>query len=288
MKRILSIVVLVFMFSILFTLLCSFAEERITLTTYYPAPYGVYRELRTNGIAVGSNYRYDPEELADGVIIVEVSAGIGTVDPLSMLSVAGGATIGSNYTAIVAPADGLLVEGSTGIGTDAPASMLSVAGGATVGENYTSTAAPAEGLLVAGDVGIGTDTPASKLSVAGGATVGGGYAATAAPGSNSLLVEGRVGIGTDAPGVYDGRQTRLDVDGYQATRDVWLKDQDRWASEVSITCTWTGWRVIDVGTICGFGFWCDQYQNGIRMYCDDGSVTAVDNFGQTCVRCESR
>ena len=30
-----------------------FAEESITITTYYPSPYGVYNELQTNKFAVG-------------------------------------------------------------------------------------------------------------------------------------------------------------------------------------------------------------------------------------------
>ena len=112
MKKILSIFIIVFMFSIFFNLLYSFAEERITLTTYYPAPYGIYREMRANGLAVGSGYRYVPEILTDGVLIVEVSAGIGTDIPVSMLTVAGGATVGSNYAATAAPANSLSVEGS--------------------------------------------------------------------------------------------------------------------------------------------------------------------------------
>jgi hypothetical protein len=31
----------------------TFAEESITITTYYPSPYGVYNELQTNKFAVG-------------------------------------------------------------------------------------------------------------------------------------------------------------------------------------------------------------------------------------------
>ena len=32
---------------------CSFAQEDITITTYYPSPYGVYNELQSNKMAVG-------------------------------------------------------------------------------------------------------------------------------------------------------------------------------------------------------------------------------------------
>ena len=36
-----------------FGVLCCFAEESITITTYYPSPYGSYNELQTNKLAVG-------------------------------------------------------------------------------------------------------------------------------------------------------------------------------------------------------------------------------------------
>ncbi len=32
-----------------------FAEESITITTYYPSPYGVYNQLQTNTLGVGDN-----------------------------------------------------------------------------------------------------------------------------------------------------------------------------------------------------------------------------------------
>ncbi|MDD5568157.1 MAG: hypothetical protein PHY88_03010, partial [Candidatus Omnitrophica bacterium] len=33
-----------------------FAEDTLTITTYYPSPYGVYRELRAKRIAIGDDY----------------------------------------------------------------------------------------------------------------------------------------------------------------------------------------------------------------------------------------
>ncbi len=69
-------------FLALFTILSLFlarAQEQITLTTYYPAPYGVYVELRSQRLAVGSNYfnaalvSFDP----NATLIVEGNMGIG-------------------------------------------------------------------------------------------------------------------------------------------------------------------------------------------------------------------
>ena len=89
MKKVLSIFVIVCLFSVLFSFLKSFAQESITLTTYYPAPYGVYREMRVNGLAVGSAYRYTPANISDGYLIVNGSVGIGTASPVRRLHVHG-------------------------------------------------------------------------------------------------------------------------------------------------------------------------------------------------------
>lgn len=51
------------------------AQEQVTITTYYPAPYGVYRELRANQMAIGSTYR--AAGLADGNLIVSGNVAIG-------------------------------------------------------------------------------------------------------------------------------------------------------------------------------------------------------------------
>jgi hypothetical protein len=76
-------------FVILFPILL-FAEETFTITTYYPAPYGVYREMRARRMAVGDNYVDHAQYCwgggclnavdADADLIVEGNVGIGTVN----------------------------------------------------------------------------------------------------------------------------------------------------------------------------------------------------------------
>jgi len=70
-------VVILFIFFFIFPISpFSFAaEERITLTTYYPAPYGIYKEMRADQMAIGSTYRYDT--LQDGTLMVSDHVSIG-------------------------------------------------------------------------------------------------------------------------------------------------------------------------------------------------------------------
>lgn len=68
--------------------------EDITITTYYPSPFGIYNELRSQRIAVGANYASavwswdtdggNPEMnefRQDADLIVAGNVGIGTVNP---------------------------------------------------------------------------------------------------------------------------------------------------------------------------------------------------------------
>ena len=82
--------------SLIFSFLCAFillatsialAQEQVTITTYYPAPYGIYKELRADQMAVGSAYR--ASALADGNLLVSGNVGIGTTTPHGRLEVYG-------------------------------------------------------------------------------------------------------------------------------------------------------------------------------------------------------
>src|SRR3989338_9233991 len=91
------------------------SEETITVTTYYPAPYGVYNETRAKRMAIGDSY-YDGSQFC------------WSADPSCVLD------------NIAANAD-LVVEGNVGIGTPSPAAVLHV---------FAPSAAPAEGLRISG------------------------------------------------------------------------------------------------------------------------------------------
>ena len=153
------------------------------------------------------------------------NVGIGTEDPGSRLSVAGGAAIGKSYaqrTSAIITDNILAVEGKVGIVTTDPGSSLSVAGGAAIGKSYAQRASAVitdNILAVEGKVGIVTTDPGSSLSVAGGAAIGKTYAqkATITIPDNTLAVEGSVGIGTDKPSnqlhVRSANGIRLGLDG---------------------------------------------------------------------------
>ncbi|MFH0827319.1 MAG: hypothetical protein V1923_05510 [Candidatus Omnitrophota bacterium] len=81
------------LFLILFLSPSGFTQETLTITTYYPSPYGSYNELRANELrvkqmTVGSAYQ--SESLADGELLVSGSIGIGTITPRSKLEIVGG------------------------------------------------------------------------------------------------------------------------------------------------------------------------------------------------------
>jgi len=64
-----------------------FADETLTITTYYPSPYGSYSQLAADQIAIGSLYR-NPT-YADGTLYVSGNVGIGTTSPNSSKGTAG-------------------------------------------------------------------------------------------------------------------------------------------------------------------------------------------------------
>jgi len=83
-------------FFIIFTFIFSFSlfsqspQNTLTITTYYPSPFGVYKELRVKRMAIGDNYYKSSDYCWEGIcsthissntgLIVEDNVGIGTTN----------------------------------------------------------------------------------------------------------------------------------------------------------------------------------------------------------------
>ncbi|MCX5706227.1 MAG: tail fiber domain-containing protein [Candidatus Omnitrophica bacterium] len=83
---------LVLVLSLLVMTIASYAEEKLTITTYYPAPQGPCNELRCNKAALGDNFknatnRWGSEISTNADLVVEENVGIGTLKPNDQLEV---------------------------------------------------------------------------------------------------------------------------------------------------------------------------------------------------------
>ena len=188
-----------------FLIIPGFAEdetETLTITTYYPAPFGVYNELRTKRMAIGDTYydasqhpwdedgMIDPGEIAQDLdLVVEGKVAIGkTEPPLNDLTIyrTGPASIGldsgddTKQTFI-----NLVTKGdiSPGDRTSPPPAHMSLWHIVAKGDKYPQANEPnnlkldywngtkwIETLILKsdGNVGIGTIDPQAKLEVKGG------------------------------------------------------------------------------------------------------------------------
>ncbi|MCM8774615.1 MAG: hypothetical protein NC820_07810, partial [Candidatus Omnitrophica bacterium] len=74
---------------------CAFAQESITLTTYYPAPLGVYNRLEAQSLGVGDNNNDGTINITDvpnnpGDVWIRGNVGIGTTNPPYGFTISGG------------------------------------------------------------------------------------------------------------------------------------------------------------------------------------------------------
>jgi hypothetical protein len=65
----------------------SFSDEQLTITTYYPSPYGSYQELTSYRMKIGTTYSGSSFTVNNNDLLIEGNVGIGTT-PLGKLHVA--------------------------------------------------------------------------------------------------------------------------------------------------------------------------------------------------------
>lgn len=151
--------------------LCStfvFAEE-ITITTYYPSPYGVYRELRAQRTAIGDNYIDGANytwEAADGDggevdyradLVVEGNVGIGTVNPGL------GIKLGVEGGNVKVSGGGIYLDNSFGLWWGG--GIVGMAGDGAGALGLRTNALTRLYINSSGNVGIGTTVPTYKLQL---------------------------------------------------------------------------------------------------------------------------
>lgn len=76
-------------------------------------------------------------------------------------------TLGSTADVQILEQNSYFKGSNFGFGTASPASLLSVAGGVSVGSYAGTTAAPSNGAIISGNVGIGNSSPGKTLDVTG-------------------------------------------------------------------------------------------------------------------------
>ncbi|MFA5007639.1 MAG: hypothetical protein WC546_00215 [Candidatus Omnitrophota bacterium] len=193
---------------LLFISIDVFSQETLTITTYYPAPIGIYQELRATRMAIGDNYInnaqhcWPPEACVSPIdaaadLVVEGRTGIGTVNPQRMLHVLSNdgflARIETNPTALAAIDSAVLeIKNNSNQATthravnfldrwDYPVGQIAFNGNHPLGTsmwihvtrpNDARLAPYADLVLDAnGNLGLGTITPQARLDVAGDAVL---------------------------------------------------------------------------------------------------------------------
>jgi len=157
--------------TVLFGFLCvnSVFCEELTITTYYPSPYGSYKELRAQRMGIGDNYSNTSSYCWDGTctqtvgsdadLVIEGNLGVSTVTPTEKLDISeGNIRLSDGY--------------SIGFGSSSTDTFISGSTASHALAFYTNSNARMA-INSSGYVGIGTASPAAALHVAGEARITG-------------------------------------------------------------------------------------------------------------------
>ena len=204
--------------------------EDLTLTTYYPSPRGVYKELRTSGdVAIGTTspprVRLEVQGSAGpaDVALLITNQASGLTPTLSRLAVTNDGQVGLGMRPLSAASPQALIIGTSAGLTGADCGSLP-----WQDEDGDSAYDPGECkqahmvVTQAGQVGIGTTSPAAALDVR--STNSGFLPPRLTPSAVSSPVEGMVIYNTDSNQleVYDG--TDWKAAGGETSHGIWVRD----------------------------------------------------------------
>jgi hypothetical protein len=154
----------------------AFSDETLTLTTYYPSPVGMYKELCSQRSKVGRTYSGSATTVANDTLIVEGNIGVGTPSPTYQLDVAKTTNDAIIRTATTGAGAYLMTDSTTdgyfgwemdsaGVGKWYLGSYgyndFSIVRGSRSGGTRLLT------VLTGGNVGINNTNPGTKFSVFG-------------------------------------------------------------------------------------------------------------------------
>jgi hypothetical protein len=185
--------------AMIFSAVSEVASESVTLTTYYPAPSGVYTQM----IVTGNTYL--ARDSGD--------VGIGTANPVAPLDVSNTTNGSGGYMHLAGATAPTLTTQGAYIGWNAlsggmgETDFMNNQGGGPGGFAFFNGAqhtTPAVFIAGTGSVGIGTVSPGGTLDVEGA--------------GNVILNAGKVGVGTASPGQV------LDVVGSARATDLIASD----------------------------------------------------------------
>ncbi|MDD5120017.1 MAG: tail fiber domain-containing protein [Candidatus Omnitrophica bacterium] len=285
-------------FFLFFSLVLAFAEE-ITITTYYPSPYGSYRELRSTRVAIGDNYidgaAYtweatngdggEVDYLAD--LVVEGNVGIGTANPVAKLDIfdnsatgfgeklalrrSGAGQVGLSFQQNGVTAFGIVARSGAGSGL------------AFVDNFYEASAGNERmRILSNGNVGIGTSAPAQRLEVTGDGIISNRLRIGVLPFNDDAVFSGSSSTGLRVVDrlLYVGPQTANLPQGNGNPNYAWI------AAGNAAGCNWGNRRygVFGVGTTAGvygqgFGDMVAGWHAGGLGYADPGGAFYSGVYG---------